>query len=309
MSTSLKDKIYQFAYDVGFDLVGITYPKIDNPSHFLDWIGKGYAGDMRYLERNVDKRLDPKLLFPEVKSIICLGLNYYQRPPVISTKEMGRVSIYAYGEDYHIVVRKKLHLLAEKIHRAVGDNFRFRAFVDTAPVLEQQLAQQAGLGWIGKNGCLINREIGSFFFLGELFINVDIPPDEPAKNYCGNCNRCISACPTSAILGNTFINSTRCISYLTIEYKGDIPDGLRRSIGNWIYGCDICQLVCPFNRKVVPTNVKEFNRHILGPYIDAEDVLSWNEDTYYAKLKNSSANRASLAQWKRNAKIVIENSS
>ncbi len=298
----LKDKIKQFAIDTGFDLAGITAPEINHPERYLEWIGEGYASSMGYMERNIDKRIHPRKLMDGVRSVICLGVNYYQNAEFAHS---GRVARYAWGRDYHVVLKRKLYLLADKIKKVIGRDFRFRAFVDSGPVLEKELAEQAGIGWIGRNSCLVNKKYGSFIFLCELFVDFYIPPDEPAKNYCGRCRRCIDACPTGAIVSPGVVNSGRCISYLTIENADEIIPELAGKIGNRIFGCDSCQEVCPFNRKAPATEVEEFREHILGPSVAPEKVLGWDEDSYQRAISGSSAGRAGLDKWKRNAKIIL----
>ncbi len=297
----LKRKIIAASQTIGFDLIGVSQPKINNPEMFLDWIDAGYYGSMQYMRKNIDKRLDPKKLMPDVKSIICLGVSYYQ-PPIKIPEDTGRIAMYAWGADYHIILKRKLRLLADEIKSILNRNFRYRAFVDSAPVLETILAQQAGLGWIGKNSCLINKKFGSFFFLCELFVDFELPADSPAKNHCGKCQRCIDACPAKAIVRAGIVDARKCISYLTIEYRGQIGEAQAKTIGNWIFGCDVCQEVCPFNKKLFSTRTEEFRNHILGPYVKINDVLSWDENSYKEKTANSPAARASLEQWKRNAR-------
>jgi epoxyqueuosine reductase len=200
-----------------------------------------------------------------------------------------------------------LHRLAEKIKLVLGRDFSYRAFVDSAPVMEKPLAQQAGLGWIGKNGCLINRRFGSFFFLGELFVDFELPPDSPAKNYCGRCRRCLDACPTGAIIAPQTLDARRCVSYLTIEHRGGIDEDLKSKIGDRLFGCDACQLACPFNRKCVETLIEDFRRPILGPSLDPNEILNWDESACKLRTAHSAGERADLTQWQRNAKIVREN--
>ena len=319
---NLKRTIILLAQQEGFDIVGISPPKISNPEIFINWLESGYCADMRYMNRNVDKRLNPSKLMSEVKSIICLGISYYQRIETLYNEDnlqknaidekqsrKGRIAMYAWGQDYHIVLKKKLHQLADKIKKILGRDFRYRAFVDSAPVLETILAEQAGLGWIGKNSCLVNKKLGSFFFLCELFVDFELPTDKPAKNYCGQCRKCIDACPAGAIVAPKIVDARKCISYLTIEHKGKFSEQQAKIIGNWIFGCDICQNVCPFNRKAKPTMLNEFRELILGPTIDVNEILHWSEEEYLSRTKGSAAERASIEQWKRNAKILTKNTS
>jgi len=308
MSTELKEDILAAARAVGFDLAGVTSPEPLEGRAYLAWRERGYAGTMDYLRRNVEKRLDPCLLVPDTKAILCLGVNYAQ-PCSETPPGMGRISVYAWGRDYHLVVKAMLHRLAGNICDLLGREFSYRAFVDSAPVMEKALAQRAGLGWIGKNGCLINRRIGSFFFLGELFLDFELPPDEPEKNHCGTCTGCMDACPTRAIVSPGVLDARRCISYLTIEHRGEIDAELAGQMGDRLFGCDTCQQVCPFNRRNVETTVEDFRRSCLGPHVDPSEILNWDETSRDRRTADSAGERASLDQWRRNARIVLANAS
>ncbi len=304
MKNNLKKDIFATAREIGFDLVGVTEPRVLNARAFMEWQQSGLAGTMDYMERNIEKRLDPRKLVPEVKSILCVGLNYFQTVPTQSDAS-GKISLYAWGKDYHLVVKDMLHRLAERIEGLIQRKFTYRAFVDSAPVLEKALAAQAGLGWIGKNGCLINKRLGSFLFLGELFLDVELPPDKPGKQYCGRCQKCLAACPTGAIVRPGVVDARRCISYLTIEHKGEIAADLAEKMNDWLFGCDACQQVCPFNRKCPETRIGEFRRHILGPHMTTEEILHWDEGTCQARTAHSAGSRANLGQWRRNAEITL----
>lgn len=307
----LKDSIRKLAYDVGFDLVGFTRPEINDigKERYLKWLEAGYAADMKYLHHNIEKRLNPRLIFPAVKTVISVGLNYYQRPAFDDElgKYDGRISIYAYGRDYHLVLKDKLFKLAGLIERLVERKLNFRVFVDTAPLLERQLAQQAGLGWIGNNSCLITEEFGSFVFLGELFMDLEVEPDEAHRGRCEGCNKCKEICPASAIVEDCFLDARRCISYLTIEHVGDIREEFKDKIGRWLYGCDLCQIVCPYNHSVPITSEEDFKTHILGRSIDVRRILEWDEKTLKDRVRFSPAERLTPFQWKRNASIVLDN--
>ncbi len=239
--------------DHGFDACGIALADYleDDARRFEKWLSKGYQGSMSYMERNVDLRLDPRKLMPGAKTVISFLKNYF--PAQKQIQDAPKVSVYAYGEDYHEVIREKLNLILEKMREAWG-KIEGRGFVDSAPVLERSWALRAGLGWIGKNGQLISKKKGSFFFIATLIVDIDLIPD-PAftTDHCGSCTRCMDACPTEAILPNKVIDGSRCISYLTIENKSDsIDEKFKDKMDDWLFGCDVCQDVCPWNRFAQP---------------------------------------------------------
>ncbi len=239
------------AIRLGFPLVGITLP--DPPAHFsvfARWLAEGRHASMGYLagERSLSRRADPRRILPEARSILSVGLPYANPVSLPSQPGTGGVAAYAWGADYHDVLPARLQSLVEFVEAQTGQAVRRRAYTDTGPLLERDLAQRAGLGWIGKNTCLIHPRLGSYFLLGELLLDVDLEPDEPvAHDFCGSCRRCIEACSTDCILPDRTIDAGRCISYLTIENKGPVPLDLRRPMGDWIFGCDVCQAVCPWN--------------------------------------------------------------
>ncbi len=243
------------AYELGFDLCGITSPEgfRKEEYRFKRWIDNGYHGKMEYLANNFEKRMNPELLVEDTKSIIVVGLNYYpERRQEDDTAP--RIAKYAYGNEYHFVLKPLLQQLLEDINQELG-TVSGRAFTDSAPILEHALAKRAGLGWIGKNSLLINKKIGSFFFIGELFVDMELAYDTPEeKDYCGKCTRCIDSCPTGAIVSPHVVNGSKCISYFTIELKGDIPSEMQGKFKNQVFGCDICQDVCPWNKKAKPHN-------------------------------------------------------
>lgn len=302
----LKQSIRKAARRVGFDFLGVSAPTIEERFRraYLNWLDRGYYGRMDYLARNVEKRLDPKKLVSGVKSIICVATSYYQRPQPIS-QDGGAVAMYAWGEDYHRIVKTKLIRLATEIESLIGRRLQVRRFVDTAPVLEKPLAEQAGLGWIGTNGSLIHSRLGSYLFLGELFVDLELEPDRPAKSYCSSCRRCVESCPTAAIVEPGLIDTRRCISYLTIEHDGPVECDLGKKFGNRIFGCDTCQQVCPFNRLAQHTMVQPFVEHKLGTELDPNDVLRWDQHEYELRTADSAGSRASLAQWQRSAKLIL----
>jgi epoxyqueuosine reductase len=251
--------IKQLASEFGFNFCGIAQAtKLDDDARRLElWLNKGMHGKMQYMERYFELRIDPRQLVPGAKSVITLLLNYFPK----DKQDAGtlKISKYAFGKDYHEVIREKLNKLIESIKINIGE-IHGRGFVDSAPVLERTWAQRSGLGWVGKNGNLINKENGSFFFIATLITDLDLEPDEPfAKDYCGTCTRCIDACPTDAILPGKIVDGSKCISYFTIELKNMlIPTEMKGKFENWAFGCDICQDVCPWNRFSKPTNEIEF---------------------------------------------------
>ncbi len=249
----MREKIKQWGFDLGFDCVGITSAQpVDNPhiDAFKNYLANGYQGDMQYLSRNIEKRLDVRLLVPGARSVICAALNYYHETPAQnSTRLCGKVARYAWERDYHDVVKEKLHRLADHIRAAVDTPVITRCFVDTAPILEKAYAARAGLGWIGKNTLLLNEKFGSWLVFGEIVTDLELDCDQPVPDRCGDCDLCLHACPTNALIEPRILDARRCISYLTIESKSEVPAELQPKIGNWLFGCDNCQNACPFNQK------------------------------------------------------------
>lgn len=240
------------AHRLGFDFVGIS------PAGFLEeeaprleaWLNKGYQGRMSYMENHFDKRLDPRLLVEGAKSVVSLTFNYYTDARS-ADPESPKIAKYAYGKDYHTVLKEKLRALMSFLQTEIGE-INGRVFTDSAPIMERQWAAKSGVGWIGKNSLLLNRKQGSYFFLAELILDIELATDTPIKDYCGSCKRCIDACPTQAIVGNGLLDASRCISYFTIELRGDLPQEMQPYFDNWMFGCDICQEVCPWNRFARP---------------------------------------------------------
>jgi len=314
------------AHRLGFDLVGIA-PAATPPGYpsFLDWLAKGYAGEMSYMERRKDAYAHPSGVLPTVKSVVMLGMNYKVEGRGLSVEGQvinatqhstlnpqtipARVASYARGSvDYHDLVRERLKSLANFLHERVP-GCTTRGVVDTAPLLERDFARLAGLGWFGKNTLLINKRAGSFLFLAGLLTDVVFDYDEPhEKQHCGTCTRCLDACPTEAFPQPGVLDATKCISYLTIELKGPIPEPLREGIGDWLFGCDICQDVCPWNRKAKPTVEPGFQPlSDLSP-ADAAAILSMSRDEFTARFKGTPLFRPGYAGLLRNAAIVLGNS-
>lgn len=261
------------------------------------WLQAGMHGQMHYMENHFDKRLDPRLLVDGAKSVISVLLNYY--PSATQNAASYNISKYAYGEDYHFVIKDKLRELLEYMQQTIGD-VNGRAFVDSAPVLDKAWAKSAGLGWVGKNGNLLNKQSGSFFFVAELITDLELEPDAPVTDHCGTCTACIDACPTQAIVAPYVVDGSKCISYLTIELKESIPSAFAGQFNDWVFGCDICQDVCPWNRFAKPHTEPRFNPH---PELLEMDKKQWEEiteDTFGKLFKKSAVKRTKLTGLRRN---------
>ncbi|HEY7115482.1 MAG TPA: tRNA epoxyqueuosine(34) reductase QueG [Tepidisphaeraceae bacterium] len=298
------------ARELGFDLVGIAPVE---PSRYRDylreWLEGGQGGTMAYLANRFDERTDPTAYLPGAASVICVAMNYHVtlEPRADESRgTSGRVARYALGDDYHAIIKTRLHGLADWIREASGG--RTRSAVDTAPVMEKELAARAGVGWLGKNACIINEQAGSWLLLGEILTTLDLPHDRPAVDRCGTCRRCIDACPTGAITAPYQLDARRCISYLTIEHRGEIDSALRAQMGDWLYGCDVCQDVCPWNGKAVEALDPALKPRFADGTLDAREVLEWGDEEYRRNLRRSAMKRVKLPQLKRNARIVLDNS-
>ena len=295
------------AAELEFDFCGIAKAtKLDEDAKRLEsWLNKGMHGSMHYMERYFDIRIDPRQLVPGANSVITLLLNYFPTEKQ-HTNEL-KISKYAYGKDYHEVIREKLNKYIENIKSAIGD-FHGRGFVDSAPVLERTWAQRSGLGWVGKNGNLINKQMGSFFFIATLITDLDLVPDDPfTKDYCGTCSRCIDACPTDAILPGKVVDGSKCISYFTIELKDMlIPNEMKGKFENWMFGCDICQDVCPWNRFSKPTNEIEFTPlpEILD--LSTKEWEMMTEEKFKKIFDHSPLSRSKLKGIQRNLKFITQ---
>lgn len=305
--------VKQMAISLGFDLVGITSAgPLTGAGYYRNWLAAGYAGSMSYLTRNVPIREDPSRLWPQARSIICAAVSYNsadkgRSPPPTVNSPVGLISSYARGDDYHVVLRKMLERLADEIAAALGEDFEWRAFVDTGPLLERTLAAAAGLGWVGKHTLVLHPRLGSYLFLGELVTSLRLAPDEPIADHCGTCTRCLDACPTEAFPRPYVLDATRCISYLTIEHRGEVSRELAEKSQNWVYGCDICQEVCPFNSKAPPTRHDAFIRQHLPAAISLLDLLALDRERYRELTRGTAADRAKLHMWQRNAAIALGN--
>ena len=296
--------IKKLAKEIGFSSCGISKARFlkEEEKNFENWLKQGNQGTMSYLERNFDKRLNPQKLVPGSKSVISLAFNYFP-PRKILKKNSFIISKYAYGKDYHFVIKKKLKTLFSLIKEKIG-NIEGRVFVDSAPIHERAWAKISGLGWIGKNSLLLNKKMGSYFFLAEIICDLELEYDTPVTDHCGTCTKCIDACPTNAITQAQVIDANKCISYLTIENKNEIPPELSKSFNNYIFGCDICQDVCPWNKFSKPHDEKEFLPNDEVSNFSNKDWEELTHDTFNRIFKNSAIKRTRFKGLKRNIKAV-----
>lgn len=298
----------QEAYRLGFSFVGVSKAAFmeEEARRLEEWLHRGFHGQMHYMEHHFDKRVDPRKLVPGAKTVVTLLYNYHTEKEQ-ADPEAPKISKYAYGQDYHQVIKQKLRDLVAILQETVGE-IDGRVFVDSAPVLERDWARRSGVGWIGKNTLLIHPKAGSYFFLAELIIDLELEPDGPMKDYCGTCRRCIDACPTEAISPEGYLlDGSKCISYLTIEFKEAIPESFQGKMENWMFGCDICQEVCPWNRFAQPHQEPAFEPH---PDLLEMSKREWQELTegVFQKLfKGSAVKRTKFAGLKRNIAFLEEN--
>lgn len=301
--------IRALASEQGFDRVGIApAERLARADYLRRWLAEGQAGEMGYLGRYLDRRVDPSKLLPGAKSVVVTALNYHHStPPPPDELPRGRVAMYAWGDDYHEVVKKKLWATVDLMRERIPEPFAAKPCVDTSPLLERELAHLAGLGWIGKNTMVLHQDLGSYFFLGEIVTTLELEYDAPATDHCGTCTRCLDACPTDAFPAPYQMDARRCISYHTIELRGDIPQEFHEAIGDWVFGCDICQQVCPYNQS--PPQAPEADCAIREsvPYPLLKDLLEWQPADYQRQLKGSAMKRAKLEMLKRNARIALTN--
>ena len=343
-AAALLADIKAWGAELGFARLGVANIDLSSDeAHFRDWLEKGFNGEMEYLSRHGSKRYRPAELLPGTVSCISVRMDYWPRDAaeaesVLSADtapghigagsghisagsarisagsgrvgsgdgSLGYISRYALGRDYHKLMRQRLQKLCDRIAEAVGP-FGYRAFADSAPVLEKALARNAGLGWIGKHTNLIDSKAGSYFFLGEIYLDLELPMDTDSSSHCGTCNACIPACPTGAIVAPYRLDARRCISYLTIEFKGPIPTELRRPMGNRIYGCDDCQLACPWNKFARPTREPDFEvRHGLDR-TDLPTLFAWTAEEFVEKTRGSAISRIGYERWLRNVAVALGN--
>lgn len=308
---NLANKIKIWAKELGFEGVGIT--DIDLSDHEIElqrWLDANYHGDMDWMARHGMMRARPAELLPGTIRVISARMNYL--PPeakfatTLDTPEYAYISRYALGRDYHKRVRNQLKKLGEKIKAEVS-TLQYRPFVDSAPILERPFAQKAGLGWTGKHSLLLDKDNGSWFFLGELLVDIPLPIDLPSDNHCGKCTACMTSCPTNAIVAEGVVDARKCISYLTIEYSGIIPEEFRPLMGNRIYGCDDCQLVCPWNKQPPLTLQKDFYRKPIFTTPKLIELFNWDENVFLKKLEGSPIRRIGFEQWLRNISVALGN--
>jgi epoxyqueuosine reductase len=308
----LAEEIRAWARELGFQQLGIADAagRSEDAAHLESWLAAGMHGEMDYMARHGDKRVRPEVLVPGTRRVLSVRMDYGgdedEAWRTLGDGERAYVARYALGRDYHKLMRQRLQKLADRIAARVGP-FGYRAFVDSAPVLERAIARDAGLGWIGKHSVLINRGAGSWFFLGELFTDLPLPVDAPASAHCGTCTRCIDICPTQAILGPGRVDARRCISYLTIEQRGAIPEELRPAIGNRIFGCDDCQLVCPWNKFARRHDEPDFRARNGLDRARLVDLFAWTEEEFLQRTEGSAIRRTGYEGWLRNIAVALGN--
>ena len=308
---ALAVRIRAMATDMGFQRCGISDIALDEDAgHLRDWLAQGLYGTMDWMARHGELRTRPQELTPGTVRVISVGLDYGQDDDAawatLADGSRAYVARYALGRDYHKLMRRRLQQLADRIAAETGP-FGYRVFVDSAPVLERALARNAGLGWIGKHTCLIDKDGGSWFFLGEIYVDIPLPVDAPATAHCGTCTRCIDICPTRAITAPQRLDARRCISYLTIEHEGAIPLELREPIGNRIFGCDDCQLVCPWNKFARRTDEPDFRARNNLDRASLAELFAWSEDEFLQRTEGSAIRRSGHARWLRNIAVALGN--
>ncbi len=308
----LRRSLDRWAEELGFRRVGVSGVELgEAEARLLQWLDLGYHGDMDYLARHGSKRSRPAELVPGTLRVLSLRMDYFpdtarDAADVLADPALAYVSRYALGRDYHKVLRQRLERLAQRIGAEVGP-FNYRVFTDSAPVMEVELARRAGLGWRGKHTLLLDREAGSWFFLGEIYTDLPLPVDAPVAEHCGTCSRCIEACPTGAIVAPYLLDARRCISYLTIEHHGSIPEDLRPLLGNRIYGCDDCQLVCPWNKFAGPAQCEEFRVRNGLDAASLVELFAWTEEEFERRLAGSAIRRIGHERWLRNIAVALGN--
>ena len=310
--SQLARRVRALAREFGFQRCGISGIELaKDEAHLRDWLAKGLYGSMEWMARHGDKRTRPDELVPGTLRVISVGLDYGRNDSeevwnTLAEGERAYVARYALGRDYHKLMRQRLQKLAERIQQEVGP-FGHRVFVDSAPVLERALARDAGLGWIGKHTCLIDKNGGSWFFLGEIYVDLPLPIDLPAEAHCGTCTRCLDICPTQAFVAPYRLDARRCISYLTIEHEGAIPEDLRKPMGNRIFGCDDCQLVCPWNKFAKRHDEPDFRARNDLDIATLPELFAWTEQEFLARTEGSAIRRSGHERWLRNIAVALGN--
>ncbi len=308
----LAHRVRTLARELGFQRCGISGIALDeDEAHLRDWLANGLYGSMQWMAHHGDKRARPQELIPGTIRVISVGLDYGRNDDdsawaTLENGERAYVARYALGRDYHKLMRNRLQALADRIQQEVGP-FGHRVFVDSAPVLERALARNAGLGWIGKHTCLIDKDGGSWFFLGEIYVDLPLPVDVPASAHCGTCTRCIDICPTQAIVAPYRLDARRCISYLTIEHEGSIPEEFRPAIGNRIFGCDDCQLACPWNKFAKRTDEPDFRARNDLDIATLPQLFAWSEQEFLTRTEGSAIRRSGHERWLRNIAVALGN--
>jgi epoxyqueuosine reductase len=309
---TLKRKLQAWSSELGFSGLGVAGIELaEDEAQLRDWLARGQHGDMDWMARHGDKRSRPAELLPGTLRVISVRMDYGTGEDAaawdtLADGERAYVARYALGRDYHKLMRARLQQLADRITADAGP-FGYRVFVDSAPVLERALARNAGLGWIGKNACLIDKDTGSWFFLGEIYTDLPLPVDPPASAHCGTCTRCIAVCPTGAIIAPGRVDARRCISYLTIELKGAIPEALRPAIGNRIFGCDDCQLACPWNKFARRTDEPDFRARNDLDRASLAQLFAWDEAEFLQRTEGSAIRRSGHERWLRNLAVALGN--
>ncbi len=309
---SLTQKIKAYASSIGCDLVGVApVQAFEELEFYPQWLQAGYAGEMEYLHRQLPKRLDARQILPDAKSVVVIGVNYHteqQLSIAVDNPERGWIARYAWGDDYHEVLADKLKKLEAFLQQEAGADYQGKYYVDTGPVLDRVFAKYAGLGWFGKNTNLINQRLGSWFFIGELITNLLLEIDAPPPDRCGTCRRCLDACPTDAFVAPYVLDSKRCISYLSIELRGAIPEDLRPGMGRHVFGCDICQDVCPWNRKAPFTTEAAFapRENMVAPSLP--ELTEMDETAFRERFRRSPIKRAKWRGFMRNVLVALGNS-
>jgi epoxyqueuosine reductase len=309
---SIEERIRDWGRELGFDAVGVAGIDLaEDEARLMEWLGRGWHGEMEYMARHGERRARPAALVPGTASVITARLNYANgsardTKDILEDPERAFVSRYALGRDYHKVMRAKLQALADRMTAELGA-FHYRVFTDSAPVMEVSLAARSGLGWRGKHTLLLSRDAGSLFFLGEMFVDLDLAKDAPTSAHCGTCERCIEICPTQAIVAPYQLDARRCVSYLTIEHHGAIPEDLRPLMGNRIYGCDDCQLVCPWNKYAQVSNDPDFATRNGLDDAALVDLFAWTEEEFNRRFEGSAIRRIGHERWLRNIAVALGN--